>query len=65
MVSCDEWDRRADLAIEHSELVIEVLSDSAAAYDCGTKFAAYRVPSIEPAALSPQHLVTVQINSCC
>lgn len=42
MVSCDERDRRADLAIEHPALVIEVLSESTAAYDRGAKFAAYR-----------------------
>lgn len=42
MVSCDEHDRSADLAIEHPCLVVEVLSDSTSAYDRGTKFAAYR-----------------------
>ncbi len=42
MVTCDERDRRAELAIEHPRLVVEVLSDSTAAYDRGTKFAAYR-----------------------
>lgn len=42
MVTCDERDRRAELAIEHPKLVVEVLSDSTAAYDRGTKFAAYR-----------------------
>ena len=42
MVTCDERDRRAELAIEHPRLVVEVLSDSTAAYDRGIKFAAYR-----------------------
>ncbi len=42
MVSCDERDRRADYAIEHPVLVVEVLSDATAAYDRGAKFAAYR-----------------------
>ncbi len=42
MVSCDERDRSAELAIAHPCLVVEVLSDSTAAYDRGTKFAAYR-----------------------
>lgn len=47
MVSCDERDLSADLAIEHPCLVIEVLSDSTSAYDRGTKFAAYRkLPSL-------------------
>jgi Uma2 family endonuclease len=42
MVSCDERDRRADLALEHPVLVVEVLSESTAAFDRGAKFAAYR-----------------------
>lgn len=42
MVSCDERDRSAELAIAHPCLVVEVLSDATAAYDRGTKFAAYR-----------------------
>lgn len=48
MVTCDERDRRAELAIEHPVLVVEVLSDSTAAYDRGAKFAAYRkLPSLQ------------------
>lgn len=42
MVTCDERDRHADLAIERPKLIVEVLSDSTAAYDWGAKFAAYR-----------------------
>jgi Uma2 family endonuclease len=42
MVSCDEHDRRADLFVEHPSLLVEVLSESTAAYDRGEKFAAYR-----------------------
>lgn len=42
MVTCDERDRRAELAIEHPKLIVEVLSDPTAAYDRGAKFAAYR-----------------------
>lgn len=42
MVSCDGRDRRADLFVEHPQLIVEVLSDSTAAYDRGAKFAAYR-----------------------
>jgi Uma2 family endonuclease len=42
MVSCDERDRRADLALAHPVLVVEVLSESTAAFDRGAKFAAYR-----------------------
>jgi Uma2 family endonuclease len=42
MVTCDARDRRAELFVEHAQLIVEVLSDSTAAYDRGAKFAAYR-----------------------
>lgn len=42
MVSCDEADRQRPLALQAPLLIVEVLSDSTAAYDRGTKFAAYR-----------------------
>lgn len=42
MVTCDGQDRKADLFVEHPKLIVEVLSDSTAAYDRGAKFAAYR-----------------------
>jgi len=42
MVTCDARDRRADLFVEHPQLVVEILSDSTAAYDRGAKFAGYR-----------------------
>lgn len=42
MVSCDRRDHAADLYLSHALLVVEVLSDSTAAYDRGGKFAAYR-----------------------
>ncbi|MBK7049929.1 MAG: hypothetical protein RL710_2546 [Pseudomonadota bacterium] len=42
MVTCDERDRRADLFVEQPQLIVEVLSDSTAAYDRGAKFVAYR-----------------------
>src|SRR5574337_922710 len=42
MVSCDDDDRRASLALHSPCLVVEVLSDSTAAADRGAKFAAYR-----------------------
>lgn len=52
MVTCDDNDKRADLCIEHPRLIIEILSDSAAAYDRGAKFAAYRkIDSLEEFAL--------------
>jgi Uma2 family endonuclease len=43
MVSCDERDTKADMALEHPTLIIEVLSDSTAAYDLGKKFEYYRL----------------------
>lgn len=42
MVTCDPRDRSAETTIMHPCLVIEVLSDSTAAFDRGRKFAAYR-----------------------
>lgn len=48
-VTCDERDRgpAADYAKSHALLVIEVLSESTAAYDRGRKFACYRLlPSL-------------------
>ncbi len=42
MVTCDERDRRAEYAIGHPRLVVEVLSEGTAAYERGAKFAAYR-----------------------
>ncbi len=42
MVSCDEADRRAELALRSPCLIVEVLSDSTAATDRGAKAAAYR-----------------------
>lgn len=42
MVTCDPRDRSAETAIMHPCLVVEVLSDSTAAFDRGQKFAAYR-----------------------
>ena len=56
MVSCDERDRRADLFVEHPNLLVEVLSDSTAAYDRGEKFAAYR----QIASLSEYLLVDIE-----
>lgn len=48
MVSCDEADRQRDQALQAPCLVVEVLSDSTAAFDRGAKFAAYRqLPSLQ------------------
>jgi len=42
MVSCDPRDRTSGQYINHPTLIVEVLSDSTAAFDRGNKFAAYR-----------------------
>lgn len=42
VVSCDQNDNQADQYISHPTLIVEVLSDSTAAYDRGGKFVAYR-----------------------
>ncbi len=48
MVSCDSQDHAASQFIEHPTLIVEVLSDSTAAFDRGDKFAAYRtLPSLQ------------------
>jgi Uma2 family endonuclease len=41
-VSCHPEDLAAERTLRHPKVVIEVLSDSTAAYDRGKKFAAYR-----------------------
>ncbi|MDP2787393.1 MAG: Uma2 family endonuclease [Pseudomonadota bacterium] len=42
LVTCHPDDLKADLAMQHPKVIIEVLSESTAAYDRGDKFAAYR-----------------------
>lgn len=42
MVSCDAGDHAATLSLSRPMLIVEVLSDSTAAFDRGDKFAAYR-----------------------
>lgn len=52
MVSCDARDRATPLWLAHPKLVIEVLSDSTAAFDRGAKFAACRlIDTLEEYAL--------------
>ena len=58
MVSCSAQDRRAGLYLSEPKLIVEVLSDSTAAFDRGGKFAAYRnLPSL-------QEYVIIDIESC-
>lgn len=48
VVTCDARDRATPDYISHPALVIEVLSESTAAFDRGDKFAAYRkLPSLQ------------------
>lgn len=48
MVSCDPRDHAASQFIAHPTLIVEVLSESTAAFDRGDKFAAYRtLPSLK------------------
>lgn len=52
MVSCDRRDHAADVYLSHPTLLVEVLSDSTAAYDRGDKFADYRkLPSLQEYAV--------------
>ena len=55
-VTCDARDLVTELVFEHPILVVEVLSDSTAAYDRGLKFAAYRqLPSlVEYVLIAPE-----------
>jgi len=57
MVSCDARDHTASQFVEHPTLIVEVLSDSTAAFDRGNKFAAYRTLS------SLQEYVLVDIEA--
>lgn len=51
-VSCDARDRSTPLYLAHPKLVVEVLSDSTAAFDRGGKFAACRrIETLEEYAL--------------
>lgn len=52
MVSCDPRDRQTPLFLSHPKLIVEVLSESTAAFDRGDKFAAYRqIDTLEEYAL--------------
>lgn len=63
-VTCDELDRgpAAEYFKSRPALVVEVLSDSTAAYDRGRKFAAYRkLPSLGEYALVDPDALSVEI----
>ena len=62
MVSCDPRDAQADLALSHPRLLAEVLSDSTAAYDRGTKFAHYRrIPELQEMLFIDADLRTLEL----
>lgn len=47
-VSCDPADLKAERVLHHPKVIIEVLSETTAAYDRGDRFAAYRpLPSLQ------------------
>lgn len=48
MVTCDARDHQSETFMSHPTLIVEVLSDSTAAFDRGDKFAAYRqIPALK------------------
>jgi len=52
MVSCSKKDHQAEQYLSEPKLIIEVLSESTAAFDRGNKFAAYRsLPSLQEYAI--------------
>jgi Uma2 family endonuclease len=58
-VSCDERDLRAEYAIEHPVVLAEILSDSTADYDRGTKLTAY----LKLASLKEYVLIGPEVRS--
>lgn len=62
MVTCSTSDRRQPLVQSEPTVVVEVLSDSTAGYDQGTKFAAYRqLPTLREYVLVAQEDVRVLV----
>jgi Uma2 family endonuclease len=62
LVTCHPGDLKADLAMEHPKVIIEVLSDSTAAYDRGGKFTHYRqIDSLEEYVLIDPDTRTVEV----
>lgn len=57
LVTCHPDDLKADMTMRHPTAIVEVLSDSTAAYDRGDKFAYYRqLDSLrEYALIDPEH----------
>jgi Uma2 family endonuclease len=62
MVTCDPRDLRAERTLLHPMVIIEVLSDSTAAYDRGQKFALYRqIDALQEYALIDPERRTVEV----
>lgn len=62
VVSCDPADLLAERVLRRPTVLIEVLSDSTAAYDRGVKFAAYRkLPSLKEYVLIDPERRTLEI----
>jgi Uma2 family endonuclease len=62
LVTCHPDDLKADLAMQYPKVIIEVLSDSTAAYDRGDKFAAYRqMASLQEYALIDPDARSVEV----
>lgn len=61
-VTCHPADLSAERSLKHPKVIIEVLSNSTAAYDRGAKFAAYRnLSSLQEYVLIDPDLRTVEI----
>ncbi len=61
-VTCDSADLRTDMLFKAPVLVVEVLSDSTAAYDRGLKFSLYRrLPSLREYLLVDPEARTVEV----
>ena len=61
-VTCHPADLSAERSLKHPKAIIEVLSNSTAAYDRGAKFAAYRsLPSLQEYVLIDPDRRTVEI----
>ena len=61
-VTCDSEDRESDLFKSYPTLVVEVLSDSTAAFDRGRKFSHYRLlDSLREYVLIDPELLTVDV----
>ncbi|MBL8484078.1 MAG: Uma2 family endonuclease [Rhodocyclaceae bacterium] len=61
-VTCDPGDLQADRIMQHPRVIIEILSDSTAAYDRGEKFSVYRqVDSLQEYALIDPERLTIEV----